>query len=469
MYEHPAHVIRGFLTGAATLTVAATILSAVPAQTRPPQAPSKTPAAAAAQAGNDRRYLVGDVGTVALVQYYADGFDKLTAKERLLLYYLAEAGIAGDPIYYDEISPYGLELKQLLEGIWTHSKGIDAGTMARIRDFTQNVWIYHGNYDLDSTRKFLPGFTPTELRVVAQQALKNGANFGVKDAKGLDALLSRLQKPIFDANYRPVLTSKSPPADEDIITASGSNLYEHVTLSEVEKLQQKYGLNSRVVKRAGKVFEEVWRAGTPDGKVPPGRYAIYLRRVIGNLEKAAEVADPSQADVLRKLIRYYQTGQKSDWYAYNIAWVKLAGTVDAINGFIEQYLDPRSEKGAFESVVSFVDAEQTKLMRDFAANAQYFESRAPWRESSRSKTFTRRWPTWSLWSAKRATPGPSAPSESTCPMNRTYGSSTAARACCCSIYRVRLRRRWAKRPSTNSPRPTSRKNGRRSTANAPAA
>ena len=31
-------------------------------------------------------------------------------------------------------------------------------------------------------------------------------------------------------------------------------------------------------------------------------------------------------------------------------------------------------------MVSFVDFEQTKLMRDFAASAQYFENRAPWRE-----------------------------------------------------------------------------------------
>jgi dipeptidyl-peptidase-3 len=371
-----------FRIGTLVFIIAFTLVPSSPsAQTDSPAAPENSLSSRATPPqDSDRRYLIGDVGSVALVQYYADGFDKLTPRERLLAYYLAEAGIAGDPIYYDQISPYGLELKQLLEGIWTHPAGIEPATLEKIRRYTQLVWFYHGNYDADSVRKFLPEFTSDELRAAARLAFRSHANFGVKDVKSLDALLARLQKPIFDPAYRPAVTVKNPPAGEDIITASGSNLYEHVTLADVEEFKGKYGLNSRVVKRGGRIFEEIWRAGTPDGSVPPGRYAVYIRRIIANLEKAADVAEPAQADVIRKLIRYYQTGEKSDWYAYNIAWVKASTTVDAINGFVEQYLDPRSEKGAYESVVSFVDAGQTKLMRDFAANAQYFEGRAPWRD-----------------------------------------------------------------------------------------
>jgi len=364
------------------LTLAATVILAL-AMPAPAQQPVANPTPAQAPPAKtdlERRYLIGQIGPVALVQFYADGFEKLTPRQRLLAYYLAEAGIAGDPIYYDEISPYGLELKQVLEGIWTHPQGIAPATLEKLRSYTQLVWVYHGNYDLDSSRKFLPEFTPAELRAAARQALKNGANFGLKAPAALDAKLKRLEQPVFDANYRPALTVKNPPPGQDILTASGNNLYENVTLAEVEKLQARYGLNSRVAKRGGKVTEEVWRAGTPDKKVPPGRYAAHIRRIIASLEKAAAVAEPEQAEVLRKLVRYYQTGEKSEWYDYDIAWVKAGVSVDAINGFIEQYLDPRSEKGAYESVVSFVDTEQTKLMRDFAANAQYFEGRAPWRD-----------------------------------------------------------------------------------------
>jgi len=326
----------------------------------------------------ERRYLIEQAGSFAVTQVYADGFDRLTPRERLLAYHLAEAGISGDPIYYDQIASYGIELKQLLEGIWTHPAGIDAAAIEKIRRYTKQVWIQHGNYNQDSARKFLPEFTSTELRAAAYRALKNGANFGMKTDAELDAVLARLEKPVFDANYKPFLTAKTPPPGQDVVTASGNNLYENVTREDVEKATERYALNSRLVKRDGRVVEEVWRAGTPDGKVPPGRYAQYIRRIISHLEQAAAVAEPTQADELHKLIRYYQTGEKSDWYAYCIAWVKSATTVDAINGFIEVYLDPLGAKGAYESVVSFVDTDQTKLMRALADNAQYFENRAPW-------------------------------------------------------------------------------------------
>ena len=326
----------------------------------------------------EHKYLVGQAGPFAVVQIYADGFDKLTLRERLVAYHLTEAGIAGDPIYYDQIADYGLDLKQLLEGIWTHPNGIDAAAIGKIRNYTQMVWIQHGNYNLDSSRKFLPEFAPNELQTAAQRARENGANFGADSPEALDALLDKLSRPIFDAKYKPLVTAKTPPAGQDVVTASGNNLYSGVNRTEVEKFKHRYELNSRLVKTNGRLAEEVYRAGTPDGKVAPGRYAEFLNRAIGHLELAAQAADPAQADVIRKLIRYYQTGEKSDWYDYNIAWVKLSSTVDFIHGFVEVYLDPLGAKGAWESLVSFVDTDETRLMRSFAANAQYFEDRAPW-------------------------------------------------------------------------------------------
>ena len=329
--------------------------------------------------------MIEQVGSFAVTQFYAVGFDRLSPSERLLAYHLAEAGIAGDPIYYDQIAPYGLQLKQLLEGIWTHPEGIDAVALGKIRHYTKQVWIQHGNYNPDSSRKFLPEFTSAELRTAAYRAFKNGANFGVQSGAQLDTLLAGLERPIFDAYYRTFLTAKTPPPGEDVLTASGNNLYENVTREDVAGISEHYALNSRIVKRDGYVFEEVWRAGTPDGKVPPGRYADPIRRIIAHLEQAASVAEPSQAENLHKLIRYYQTGEKSDWYAYCIDWAKSAPTVDAINGFIEVYLDPLGAKGAFESVVSFLDADQTTLMRAFADNAQYFENHAPWIDAYKKK------------------------------------------------------------------------------------
>jgi hypothetical protein len=123
-------------------------------QDLPVEASSKQPGvshAAPAEPQPERRHLIEQVGSFAVTQFYAVGFDRLSPSERLLAYHLAEAGIAGDPIYYDQIAPYGLQLKQLLEGIWTHPEGIDALALRKIRHYTKLVWIQtvRGNFFLN--------------------------------------------------------------------------------------------------------------------------------------------------------------------------------------------------------------------------------------------------------------------------------------------------------------------------------
>ena len=48
------------------------------------------------------------------------------------------------------------------------------------------------------------------------------------------------------------------------------------------------------MKDAGKLVEEVYRAGTPDGKIPPGLYAQYLKKANEYLEKAAPSPSPDR-------------------------------------------------------------------------------------------------------------------------------------------------------------------------------
>src|SRR6202043_3079439 len=101
--------------------------------------------------------------------------------------------------------------------------------------------------------------------------------------------------------------------------------------------KEQYPLNSRVAKINGKLVEQVYRAGTPDGRIPAGLYAEYLRKANGFFEKAAAAAGPAQAKVIRDLIRYYQTGDPKDWITFDIDWVQNNEPVDFANGFIEVY------------------------------------------------------------------------------------------------------------------------------------
>ncbi|HEV2177290.1 MAG TPA: peptidase M49 [Terriglobia bacterium] len=331
---------------------------------------------AAAQEAAPPSALVERVEQTGFIQLNADSFNDLSAEQKLDAYWLSMAAIAVNPIVYDQNSAYGLREKHLLEQIVTHSGGIDPTALKKITDYTKLFWGNHGNHNTFTSAKFLPDFTPEELKAAAIQARKNGAKLG--SAAKLEHELSELQKPIFDPNFQPMTTWKNPPNGQDPLLASGETLYQGVSTADLKGFAEKFPLNSRLTKKNGKLVEEVYRAGTPDGKVPPGLYAPELRRAIKYLKEALPYAPESQKKVINNLIRYYETGDRADWIACGIAWVQDKTNPDFSNGFVEVYKDPRGAKGAIQGFVTVVDENLNKLMRGFAENAGYFEQRAPW-------------------------------------------------------------------------------------------
>jgi dipeptidyl-peptidase-3 len=175
----------------------------------------------------------------------------------------------------------------------------------------------------------------------------------------------------FDPVVDPIITNKNPGAGRDILEASANNLYVGVTMSDLEHFQERFGLNSRLVKKDGQLVEEVYRVG--------GRYDREIRRIIGHLEDALPYATAPMAEALRALIRFYETGEERDRIAYDIAWVRdRESPVDTINGFVEVYMDPRGTKGSWEALVYYVNEEKTRKIRTIAAHAQWFEDHMPW-------------------------------------------------------------------------------------------
>jgi dipeptidyl-peptidase-3 len=306
--------------------------------------------------------LVDRVGSTGFVQLEAESFKTLPLREQTLAYWLTQAAIAIDPIHYDQNSRFGLRQKRVLEAVLNQPSGGRAP--AKIVAFTKLFWANRGNHNEITAQKILPEFTYEELRAAVPANLQ-----GEVDA---------LRASFFDPNFEPTITAKSPQGNRDILQSSANNFYSGVSLADLKGFSEKYPLNSRLVKMNGKLVEEVWRAGTPDGKVAPGRYAEYLKKAIGYLEKARASADPGQAAAIAALIRFYQTGEFADWLAFDTAWVKTNPRVDFVNGFIEVYRDPRAAKGTSQAFVSITDEKMNALMQKLAANAQYFEDRAPW-------------------------------------------------------------------------------------------
>jgi dipeptidyl-peptidase-3 len=172
-------------------------------------------------------------------------------------------------------------------------------------------------------------------------------------------------------------------SDKDIVANSAVNFYgEGVTRKEADKFYAAmedpkdprplaYGINTRLVKKNGKLVEEVYKVG--------GRFSNSISAILEHLAKAAEYAEnQAQKDYIALLIEYYKTGDLKTWDDYNVAWVQEnQGQVDFINGFIEDYNDPLGRKATWESSVNFKDIAASRRTQLISDNAQWFEDNSP--------------------------------------------------------------------------------------------
>jgi dipeptidyl-peptidase-3 len=363
-----------FLTGAGmalamAVSAAATGSGTGGTSTTEPSRPAAV--ADAAQAPPDRKYLLERVEDAAVVQLYADGFRQLPLEQKQLIWHLYEAALAGRDIYYDQRYAHNLEMRDVLEEIITHPQGIDEAALAEITRYTKLFWLNTGPYNNLTARKFVLKTTPEAFAAAARAAQKAGARFPLKKGETLDALLKRMQRLFFDPAFDPIVTNKTPGQGKDILQASSNNLYVGASMKDLEGFKERYALNSRVVKKDGKLVEEVYRVG--------GRYDKEIRAIVTHLEAAIPYATPTMKEAISALVKFYRTGEEADRVAYDVAWVQDKDSpVDTINGFVEVYMDPRGHKGSWEALVYFVNREKTEEIRKIAANAQWFEDRMPW-------------------------------------------------------------------------------------------
>jgi dipeptidyl-peptidase-3 len=358
----------GPLLLAIAVMLTANCSSPEPLSRRSPQAKADAATGTAAPA---RKYLLEKVDDAAVVQVYADGFDKLPLRDKTLLWHLYQAAIAGRDIYYDQRHRNALEMRAIVEAVVSHPQGVDTAALDEIRRYTKLFWLNTGPYNNLTARKFVLSTTPEAFTTAVKKAVSNGATIPIGAGESLDAMLTRLQPMFFDPNVDPIVTNRAPGPGRDILRASANNLYAGgVTEADLKGFKEKYGLNSRLVKRDGKLVEEVYKVG--------GRYSKEISAIVGHLEAAIPFATDAMANALRALIQFYRSGETADRVKYDIAWVAdKSSPVDTINGFIEVYMDPRGIKGAWESVVFYVNPEKAERIRALAGQAQWFEDHMP--------------------------------------------------------------------------------------------
>ncbi len=107
----------------------------------------------------ERQYLLEQIDDAAVVQLYADGFAALLLNEKMLIWHLSQAALAGRDIYWDQRYRHNLEMRGYLEAIVRAGRkdpgAFDPDTLAEIRRYTKLFWINSGPYNNLTARKFV--------------------------------------------------------------------------------------------------------------------------------------------------------------------------------------------------------------------------------------------------------------------------------------------------------------------------
>ena len=316
------------------------------------------------------RYTDERFADIQMLRYRLDGFEALTLRQKLYIYYLAKATLCGRDITTDQFGRYNLRIRKVLEAIYEHYEG-DRTTAEykALETYLKRVWFSNGIHHHYGCEKFVPAFTEEYFRQVVDCC-------GCEDEN-----IDELCKVIFDPTIQPKRVNQK--AGDDLVQTSACNYYEEVTQQEAEDFYEamrdendpmpiSYGLNSKLRKTAdGMLKEDVWHEG--------GLYGDAIKHITYWLEKAAEVAENGlQAKIIGMLVDYYRTGDLRKFDAYSIEWLKEhEGRIDFINGFIEVYGDPLGMKPSWEGIVTYKDMVATQRTQTISKNAQWFEDHSP--------------------------------------------------------------------------------------------
>ncbi len=325
-------------------------------------------------------YHVDRFADIEVLRYEVPEFDRLTLQQKKMLYYLTQAAQAGRDIIWDQNGKYNLQLRQLLENVYTNYSGDrNSKDFKAFEKYLKQVWFGNGIHHHYSNDKFKPEFS--EAFLTAQVNALPAEKLPLADGETKEAMMGKLIPVIFD----PTVMAKKVNLDgtQDVIVNSATNLYgDGVTQAEVEAYYNamkdpndatpiSYGLNSKVVKENGKIKEEHYHLD--------GLYGPAIAKIIYWLDMAKGVAEnDAQKEYITKLIDYYITGDLRLFDEYSILWAEdTKSDVDFVNGFIESYGDPLGMTGSWESYVNFRNGAASKRTETISSNAQWFEDHSP--------------------------------------------------------------------------------------------
>lgn len=316
----------------------------------------------------DFHYLLDEFADLKVIRFRVPGWDNLSLRQKEYAYHLSEAAKLGRDITWDQYCKWNLPIRHVVEDILNEYEGDrECADFQNFTVYAKRLFFANGIHHHYSEDKFFPE-CPKEYFQSLMEAVGDGEQ------------ATELLEVIYSPDIYPQRRSTSKTGD--IVELSAVNFYDGVTREEVDKYYNSmmdpndktpisYGLNTKVVKEDGKVVEKPWKVG--------GIYGPALEKICAELEKAAAVAETDlQKEAIGKLVEYYRTGDLKTWDDFNIDWVQdTVGTIDFINGFIEDYDDPLGRKATWEGYVNMKDSAASARTEVLSTNAQWFEDNSP--------------------------------------------------------------------------------------------
>ncbi len=332
------------------------------------------------------KYKTEQFGDTKILRYQIPGFEQLSLKQKIFVYYLSEAAYYGREIVIDQNYKHNLTIKRTLEAIYQSYKGDrDSESFNNFVVYLKTFWVANGIHHHYSTDKILPRISKDYFKeLIANSDAELFPLYKNEKCEQAPKTVTELEALLIPILFTKEIDAKrvNQTEGEDLIVTSANNLYENVSQQEVQEFYDQmsdsanetpdeYGLNSKLSKENGEIKENVWRVG--------GMYGKALEKVVFHLKKASNFADnDKQIEIVQKLTDYYTSGDLRKFTEYNILWVnENEGAVDTINGFIESYADPLGYKATWEAMVAFNDFEATERFGKISKEAAWFEANSP--------------------------------------------------------------------------------------------
>ena len=236
------------------------------------------------------KYLVDEFADLRIMRYQVPEWDQLTLQQKSYIYYLGEAAKCGRDILADQNFKYNLVVRKTIEAVLNSYQGDrESEDFQNFVVYAKRVFFSNGIHHHYAEDKFFPEVSEAYFAELVKGS--DASLLPLNEGETVDDFIAFLTPVIFDKELYKMRRS----SEEDIIVNSAVNFYEGgITKAEVEAFYDgkrvpndatpiSYGLNSKLVKENGHLYEDVYKAD--------GLYGDAITAIIGWLQKANEVAE----------------------------------------------------------------------------------------------------------------------------------------------------------------------------------